>query len=88
MLSAFLMSKYRWSLSKTLEYIRSKNIFIGLSEHYISQLEQLESLLNSEEDKAKLTNGWKGPYSNDEEEIISKTFINSQELPIEKGEKK
>ena len=46
MLTAFLMSKYRWSLSKTLEYIRSKKIFIGLSEHYIEQLELLEVILN------------------------------------------
>jgi hypothetical protein len=46
MLTAFLMSKYRWNLSKTLEYIRSKKIFIGLSEHYIEQLEILETILN------------------------------------------
>ena len=31
MLCAFLMSKYRWNLDKTLAYVRSKNIFIGLS---------------------------------------------------------
>jgi len=39
MLCAYLMSKYRWTLDKTLAYIRSKNIFIGLSEAYIIQLE-------------------------------------------------
>lgn len=31
MLSAFLMNRYRWKLGKTLEFIRSKQIFIGLS---------------------------------------------------------
>jgi hypothetical protein len=41
MLTAFLMSRYRWKLGKTLEFIRSKQIFIGLSEHYIEQLETL-----------------------------------------------
>ena len=88
MLSAFLMSKYRWSLDKTLAYIRSKDIFIGLTENYIAQLEALEGILNEESDKPKLTNDWKGPYFNDEEEIISKTFINSQEIPVFEGEKK
>ena len=38
MLTALLMSKYRWNLSNTLEYVRSKKIYIGLSEHYIEQL--------------------------------------------------
>lgn len=65
MLTAFLMSKYRWSLDKTLAYIRSKDIFIGLTENYIAQLEALENILNEESDKPKLTNDWKGPYFND-----------------------
>ena len=39
MLSGYLMYKYRWTASKTLQFIRSKNVFIGLSEHYIRQLE-------------------------------------------------
>jgi hypothetical protein len=91
MLSAFLMSKYRWTLDKTLAYIRSKNVFIGLSENYIAQLETLQTILNDELDKPKLTSEWKGPFNNDEEEIISKTYINSQEIPLfdlEKREKK
>lgn len=46
MLVAFVMSRYRWTLSKSLEFIRSKKIFIGLSEHYIEQLEILEEILN------------------------------------------
>jgi hypothetical protein len=41
MLVAYLMSKFRWSLNKTLEYVRSKSIYIGLTEHYIHQLEIL-----------------------------------------------
>jgi len=80
MLASYLMSRYRWTLSKTLEFVRSKNVFIGLSEHYIGQLECLEEILNGEVQKAKLSNGWKGPFLSDEEEIISKTFINSQEI--------
>ena len=45
MLVAFLMNRYKWKLSKALEFLRSKQLFIGLSEHYIEQLEILESLL-------------------------------------------
>ena len=41
MLSGYLMCKYKWTVSKTLEFIRSKNVFIGLSEYYIQQLELL-----------------------------------------------
>jgi hypothetical protein len=88
MLSAYLMSRYRWTLDKTLAYIRSKSVFIGLTESYIGQLESLESMLNAEEDKPKLTSEWKGPYGTDEEEIISNTFINSQEIALPETEKK
>ena len=88
MLTAFLMSKYRWTLSKTLQYVRSKKIYIGLSEHYIEQLELLESILNNQEEKPKLTNSWRGPYNSDEENLISKTYINSQEIILENIEKK
>jgi hypothetical protein len=45
MLTAYLMSRYRWTLGKTLAYIRAKNVFIGLSENYISQLEALQPFL-------------------------------------------
>ena len=82
------MSKYRWTLSKTLEYIRSKKIYIGLSEHFIEQLEKLEQILKSEEDKPPLTSGWRGPYCSQEEDLISKTYLNSQELPNDVETKK
>jgi hypothetical protein len=65
MLSAYLMSRYRWTLDKTLAYIRSKSVFIGLTESYIAQLENLEAILSQEEGKAKLTNDWKGPYNSE-----------------------
>lgn len=64
------MCKYKWTASKTLQFIRSKNVFIGLSEYYIQQLELLEKILQQtifNEDGimtqgVKLTNDWKGPY--------------------------
>jgi hypothetical protein len=88
MLCAYLMSRYRWTLDKTLAYIRSKGVFIGLSESYIGQLENLQLMLNAEEGKTKLTNDWKGPSNTEEEEIISKTYINSQEIALPETEKK
>ena len=80
MLTALLMSRYRWTLSKTLKYVRSKNIFIGLSEHYIRQLEVLECILQEQEGEDRLSAGWGGPYRTNEEEIIAKTYLNSQEI--------
>ena len=88
MLSAFLMSRYRWTLSKTLEYIQSKKIYIGLSEHYIEQLELIETILNQEEGKLELSTGWRGPYVSDEEDLLSKTYLNSQEIPLDVQPKK
>jgi hypothetical protein len=38
MIVAYLMNKFRWALRKTLEYIRSKGVYIFLTEHYIAQL--------------------------------------------------
>ncbi len=49
MIVAFLMNKFRWSLRKTLEYVRSKGVYIFLTEHYILQLELLENILNQKE---------------------------------------
>lgn len=88
LLVALLMDKYRWTLRKTLEYIRAKDVFIGLSEHYIGQLEQLQDVLSQDKNNSPLSSSWKGPYLNEEEEIISKTFINSQEINYTKDEKK
>jgi hypothetical protein len=35
-----------------------------------------------------LTSGWRGPYFSDEEDLISKTYLNSQELPLDEPVKK
>lgn len=51
------MNRYRWRLGKVLEFIRSKSIFIGLSEHYIEQLEMLEEFLGKSE--PELTSDWR-----------------------------
>jgi hypothetical protein len=63
MLTAYMMSRYRWTLGKTLAYIRAKNVFIGLSENYISQLEALQPLLAAEENKNPLSDTWSPPYA-------------------------
>lgn len=81
MLVAFLMNRYKWKLSKALEFVRSKQLFIGLSEHYIEQLEILEHILMQA--GIPLSSEWRIEYTSTEEEIVSKTFLNSQEIEIQ-----
>ena len=41
LVAGYLMYKYRWKLGKTLEFIRTKGVYISLTEHFIHQLEFL-----------------------------------------------
>ena len=76
MVAAFLMNRFRWKLSKVFEFVRSKQLFIGLSDHYIEQLEILQEIL--EKTGKPLSSQWRIEYISIEQEIISKTFLNSQ----------
>lgn len=64
---AYLMNKFRWALGKSLEYIRAKNVYIGLNDHYVEQLEILEEILNLDSEKHPLTKVWSGPYFSTQE---------------------
>ena len=45
-------------------------------------------MLDQEENKPVLTSAWRGPYFSDEENLISKTYLNSQELILDEPVKK
>ena len=76
-LTAYLMDRFQWRLRKTVDYLQSKAIPITLSESHIEELVSLERHLGV---NSVLTLSWEGPYADDEEEIISKTYLNTSNV--------
>ena len=70
----YLMDRYRWRLRKTLEFLQSKGITIVLTDSNIEELTNIEYLFSREH---KLSHLWIGPYLDEEEELLTKTFNNT-----------
>ena len=73
-LTAYLMDRFGWRLRKTVEFLQSKAVPITLSQSHIEELVNLERYLGNH---TPLSSGWSGPYLSEEEELLSKTFINT-----------
>lgn len=77
LLVAFLMDRFQWRLRKVVDYLQSKAIPITLSESHIEELVGLERHLSMD---SVMTLHWDGPYADEEEELISKTYINTSNV--------
>ena len=74
------MNRFKWKLCKAIQFLQSKGAFIGLTENNIQELANLEIILLKD---SRLTSAWTGPFVDEEEELISKTFANtSKEFPL------
>ena len=69
----YFMKKYDWSLQKSMEYLKIKKPDMFIPHYFISQLKNYEEKLNNSENSFN----WFGAvYKDQNEEIISKTFVN------------
>jgi hypothetical protein len=82
----YFMKKYRWSLSKALEYLMNKKFDVEIPKYFMNQLNLFENRVNKT--GTPLTNGFEDEPKDDTESdelLIRNTFLNG--LPM-KGEKK
>lgn len=84
---AYLMVRYKWRFLKALQFLESKNIENRLGENFVRQLRGLEEIISEEN---IMSIGWAKEGLDDEELILTNTYLNTIEIPYKKegvGEK-
>ena len=69
----YFMKKFNWSLQKCMEYLKVKKRDMLIPQYFIDQLKKFEEKLTNSE---KSINWLGAEYNDQNEEIISNTFIN------------
>eukprot|EP00401_Gymnodinium_catenatum_P007423 CAMPEP_0117604848 /NCGR_PEP_ID=MMETSP0784-20121206/78894_1 /TAXON_ID=39447 /ORGANISM="" /LENGTH=301 /DNA_ID=CAMNT_0005407883 /DNA_START=183 /DNA_END=1088 /DNA_ORIENTATION=+ len=77
-LAAYLMQKYRWSLRKTLEFMKSRGLGTEIKMGFMHQLQSFEKRLVASHADVPLGREWcdLAPSCDPEELLISNTFVN------------
>ena len=69
----YFMKKYNWSLQKSMEYLKIKKPDMLIPYYFVNQLSNYEEKLNTSE---KSVNWFGAKHKDENEEIISNTFVN------------
>jgi len=77
--TAYLMRRYLWSCSKSLDFMRSRQPSIRLNSGFQRQLQGLEGKL-SRSGLGPRTRGWEEDTGDEEERLVANTFRNAQAL--------
>lgn len=77
--TAYLMRRYRWSCSKALDFMRSRQPSMRLNTGFLRQLQALESRM-SRSGVGPRSRGWNEEVEDDEERLVTNTFRNAQNL--------
>jgi protein-tyrosine phosphatase len=81
--AAYLMGKYRWSLTKTFEFLNSRRPDFEIKSGFVRQLQVFEARFFRD---CKPTSRWvelsEAEHLGSEELMLRNTFLNSQALPI------
>jgi hypothetical protein len=84
-LSAYLMKKYKWSLYKAIEFLNNRRPDLEIRASFIQQLSRFEKRLYEKLNGCQ-TENWtelaSHPHLENEELIITNTFLNSQIRPF------
>ena len=80
----FLMSRFRWNLLKTLEYMDYLKSDLEINEEYFKELQAVAEQYDQENELSdNWENNYKSPQQHREEEIlVSNTFLNSKTMPL------
>lgn len=75
---AYLLKKYKWSLSKCFEFIHNRKLHLQIRLNYLAQLEALEKRIKI---NGCLNSSW-NLHNTEDEKVINNTYKNSFSLPI------
>jgi hypothetical protein len=79
----YLMKKYRWSLNKSMEYLKSKKKDVDITPYFYKQLSNLEKrLLKRNEINIKDIPWEFSNLKNPEEKLLRNTYMNGLQQPI------
>ena len=79
----YLMKKYRWSLNKSMEYLKSKKKDVDITPYFYKQLSNLEKrLLKRNEINIKDIPWEFSNLKNSEEKLLRNTYMNGLQQPI------
>lgn len=73
-LTAYLMRKYSWTLSKCLEFVGAKKEGLQVRSNYLAQMQELERRLAAD---GKLSVGW-NEIKNEDDLLLANTFYNAK----------
>lgn len=78
-LTAYLMRRYLWTKSKTLQYLEFRGVPVDMKPAFQQQLLSYETRLAAKSSKA-LSNGWSSPPSGERliDTIVTNTYLNGQ----------
>lgn len=77
--TAYLMRRYHWSCSKSLDFMRSRQPSMQLNSGFQRQLQGLETRM-TRSGMGPRTRGWEEDTGDEEERLVANTFRNAQTL--------
>mmetsp|Transcript_3706 Transcript_3706/g.7922 ORF Transcript_3706/g.7922 Transcript_3706/m.7922 type:complete len:401 (+) Transcript_3706:10-1212(+) len=81
--AAYIMGKFRWSLSKTFEFLNSRRPDFEIKSGFIRQLQLFEGrIFHSSKPTSRWVDLSEEDHLGSEELMLRNTFLNSQALPI------
>ena len=72
----YLMKKYKWSLNKSMQFLRSKKQDVDIPIHFIEQLKKFESRLRNRGELSRDTPWEYEDLKDPEEKLLRNTYIN------------